>query len=154
MRRKRRSPPEFLKLVDVGSEIFCRTLLELRDADVAEAVCKLFHTHGLRFDGCALNCEGERLHFTLTSNFKTNFCFWLAAHTLHGFFERQVGSGFAVKLRNDVAGANACSRCRGIVDRRDHAYAGDIFSDFNAEAAETPMCRFTHVFKAFWVKEA
>ena len=37
---------------------------------------------------------------------------------------------------------------------RDHAYAGDIFSDFNAEAAETPMCRFTHVFKAFWVKEA
>ena len=83
-----------------------------------------------------------------------DFCFRLTAHTLHGFFERQVGSGFAVKLRNDVAGANACSRGRGIVDRRDHAYAGDIFGDFNAETAETSMRRFTHVFKAFWVKEA
>ncbi len=142
------------KLIELCGEILGRALLELGDANVAERVLERLHLHRLRFDDGAFEIEVKGLHGTLAGDFKVNFGFWLAPHALDGIFEREVGTGFAVDLDDDVACTHASSCGRRVVDRRDDAHARWVLGDLKAESAEGAVSCFIHVLEAVRVKEA
>ena len=142
-----------LELIEVIGKIFRSAFLELRNADVADAVGELLHAHGLRFDHCAFKSELQRLHFALAGDFKTNLGLGFAAHELNGIIERKVRRCLAVNFGNDVARSNASTCCRGIVNGRNHAHAGRIFRHLNAEAAKSAVRGFIHVLKSLGIEE-
>ena len=142
-----------LELIEVLGKILRSAFLELRNADVADAVGKLLHAHGLRFDHCALERELQGLHFALACYLKANLGLGFAAHELDGVIERKIRRRFAVDFGNDVARANARTGRRGVVDGRDHAHAGRILRHLNAEAAECAVRSFIHVLEPLGVEE-
>ena len=144
----------FFKLDESGGQLFGRTLLELCDADVAEVVGELLHFHGLGFDHGTFEVERDGLHFTFASDLETDLRLRFAAHQLDGIREGQFGRRFAVDTGDDVARANAGTRCGRIVDRGNDAHAGRVFGDLDAEAAEGALRCFVHVLESFDVEVA
>ena len=133
--------------------IIGRSLLKLRDADVAHVIGEKLAFYRLNLDDRALKLNDDGFCRPLAGNRQNNACFGFAAHELDVLVQTQIGRGFVINLDDEVARHDACAGRRRVVNRGDNPDARRIFCDLKPQAPEFAHRAFFHVRVGFRVKK-
>src|SRR5262249_34472899 len=93
-------------------------LVELGDADVPDVLALDARAHRADADDVAYDRDIDRLVDTLAHDLQVDLGVDQAAHLLDGLIERKALHRLVVEMRDDVASADAGTRRRRVVDRR------------------------------------
>lgn len=119
--------------------IIGRSLLKLRDADVAHVIGEKLAFYRLNLDDRALKLNDDGFCRPLAGNRQNNACFGFAAHELDVLVQTQIGRGFVINLDDEVARHDACAGRRRVVNRGDNPDARRIFCNLKPQAPNSPI---------------
>ena len=83
--------------------------------------------------------EFDGLAFTLAQDGQLDLCFRLAAHAFHGVGQRQSLNQRIVELENQVAGFDASTISRRVLDWRNNLDEPVLHADFDAQPAKLAL---------------
>ena len=113
--------------------------LEGRDAQVTVAGFDEFRLHALDLDHFACQRDLDRLRLALADDAQLDLGLRLAAHLLDGIGQRQPLHQRVVELEDQVAGLDAATEGRRVLDRRDDLDDAVFHADLDAETTELAL---------------